>query len=881
MADDKAKIVEGLTNEFDLLQDKLDTVYSSLDKNMKKALSDLTTDAQGFIGKFEAGQNIIASLGTKMQDVQKKTNKLSLDRTVLEDSLARAIRNKNKEQINSLSQQLLENKLALQQYESTQTLFNKLKQVAEEEAKITKEKKEQNTLSGALNKKTEDIVKKYKELTSVAAILKLIVDGALRFNKVSVDISHNLGYGAYNANMMALKMTGIAFASNNLNVNMKNLAEAMGELNEATGGVANYSADTLETQVMLTKQFGLTGEEAAGIYKLSVLTGQSSSKVNDKMVGAYVATRNASRAGVPFKAVMADAAKVSGQLQANLKANPEAIVKAVTQAKALGTSLEQVAKQGDTLLDFESSIDNELKAELLTGKQLNLERARAAALSGDQITLAQELNKNIGTYEDFTKMNVLQQRSLAEAVGLTADQLAEQLKKQKIAKEQGKSLADITKEEALDAEKRQNVQDRFNALVAKLQDLVGSIGILLQPVFWIFEKLTNNAWLLYTVLGLIALTRLPAIAKAFSGIGASVKGIVGNTAKMFSKEGRASLLGGGDKVKAAAETTSETGGKAGAGGAKAGQGIKDTLKGISAGIQSFSKVAPADIGKLFLSALALVALTPAIPALLLLQLVNGKLIQGALTGIGKGLAAMGQAMAKATPEILIAELLLAGLGLALWAFVPIVNAFVPVIQALGDVMLKVFTGIGIVIKAAAEGISTLFTSLGGIDIAHLLLIGPALMSVGLGLAALGAGGVISAIGSFLGGDPIAKIERLAAAGDGLQNAATGLQAMAGALTQVAAALSSIDTSKIEALDKFATNRSTESVVGGITSAITAPIKAIGSMIGGGKGESNEAMIKAINEVRDAVNKLYAKDTSIHMDGKKVGTTLTQSSHKVA
>ncbi len=38
---------------------------------------------------------------------------------------------------------------------------------------------------------------------------------------------------------------------------------------------------------------------------------------------------------------------------------------------------------GESLLNFETSIENELKAELITGKQLNLERARAAALTGD------------------------------------------------------------------------------------------------------------------------------------------------------------------------------------------------------------------------------------------------------------------------------------------------------------------------------------------------------------------------------------------------------------------------------------------------------------------------------------------------------------------
>ena len=57
--------------------------------------------------------------------------------------------------------------------------------------------------------------------------------------------------------------------------------------------------------------------------------------------------------------------------------------------------------------------------------------------------------------------------------------------------------------------------------------------------------------------------------------------------------------------------------------------------------------------------------------------------------------------------------------------------------------------------------------------------------------------------------------------------------------------------------------------------------------GGGKGESMSVsidltpMIAAINEVKASVDRLYNKDQSIHMDGKKVGTTLTQTSHKVA
>jgi len=755
-------------------------------------------------------------------------------------------------------------------------------QLAEELALLqqaVKIKKQEEVLN-ALKEKFN--TKQITDLLTISGITKAIVDGMFQFDKTSVAISKNIGYGATQANVMAAKMQLTSVFSNATNLTMKNMTEAMGQLNTATGFVADYSKDTLETQIMLTKQFGLTGEEASGIYKLSVLTGKSSEKVNDEMVGAFVATRNASKAGIPFKESIATAAKVSGQLKANLQADPAGIVKAVVATTALGTSLEQTAAQGEKLLNFASSIESELNAELLTGKQLNLERARAAALAGDQVALAEELNKNIGSYEDFTKMNVLQQKALADAVGLTADQLANQLEKQKLAREAGKSLAEFTKDEALEAQKRKEIQQKFNDIVEKLQNLIGTIGALFAPIIQGITFLADNAFVLYTTLGLIALSRLPAIAKGFKGMGDSVKETALNAKKLFSKEGRASLLGGGDKVKETAETTADAGGKTGAGGPGAGDGIKNTLTGISDGIKSFSEVKPADILKLIGASVALVLLTPAIPALLLLQLVNGDLIKGALTGLGDGLAALGKALSGGQVILGIAVLTgaMIGLGYAL-------NLAAPGIEAFGKAIKSAFEGIGTIITSAANGIATIFGSLQNVDVMKLLAIGPALIGIGVGLASLGAGGVIGAIGAFLGGDPIEKLQALAASGDGLTQTATALQAIAGALIGVSAALASIDVSKLEALDEFSSTQATNSAVKGITDFITAPIKTIGESIGGGGKEEINAgidltpMISAINEVKTAIDRLYNKDTSINMDGKKVGNTLVQGSYKVA
>ena len=61
----------------------------------------------------------------------------------------------------------------------------------------------------------------------------------------------------------------------------------------------------------------------------------------------------------------------------------------------------QLVSQVRSLLDFESSITAELEAELLLGKNINLETARQASLNGDLVTVAEELRKEAGDYNDF------------------------------------------------------------------------------------------------------------------------------------------------------------------------------------------------------------------------------------------------------------------------------------------------------------------------------------------------------------------------------------------------------------------------------------------------------------------------------------------------
>ena len=352
----------------------------------------------------------------------------------------------------------------------------------------------------------------YENIKSPEAIITFFVSAAMTANKESVNLSKNLGYGAANADRVRANFVGIERSTNNLNVTTANLSEAFNELSSSTGFVTEYSADALTTQIKLTKQLGLSGDEAAGVYKFSVLTGKSSEQTYQSLLKGYVATRNSLNVGVPFKAAMAEAAKVSGQLASNLGNNPETIIKAVVATKALGTSLEQAKSQGEKLLDFQSSIENELKAELITGQQLNLERARAAALMGDQVTVAEELAAQGMTAAKFSGMNVIAQKSFAEALGTTSDELANQLTKREMAIASGKSLAQITAEEAEEAAERQDIQEKFNAAMLKFQSIIGNI--VAGPLGTLLDSLSG-------ILNIVS-----SIMSAFTGIGGIVLGLI-------------------------------------------------------------------------------------------------------------------------------------------------------------------------------------------------------------------------------------------------------------------------------------------------------------------------------------------------------------------
>jgi hypothetical protein len=100
-----------------------------------------------------------------------------------------------------------------------------------------------------------------------------------------------------------------------------------------------------------------------------------------------------------------------------------------------------------SFLDFESSISKEFEAQLLTGKDINLNKARELFLNNDLAGAAAEIAKYTGDAAGYSNMNRIQQESLAEAMGMSRDQMADMLKQQELYSKFGvKNREDLLKQ---------------------------------------------------------------------------------------------------------------------------------------------------------------------------------------------------------------------------------------------------------------------------------------------------------------------------------------------------------------------------------------------------------------------------------------------------
>jgi hypothetical protein len=360
-------------------------------------------------------------------------------------------------------------------------------------------------------------------LTSFSTIFSFIKNLAFGISDQVTKLQKGLVLSRDEAYQVREEFNGIALAANDGLISTNRLIAANVALGKQLGFNKNFGADLNTEFVRLTKQLGLSEEAAGGLAKLSVANGRTLKDTKNAAYGTVQAL--SSQYGIQLRQqdVLEEVGKVSGQTLAMFKASPEALTQAVAQARLLGTTLETTKKQAASLLNFETSIENELQAELLTGEQLNLERARAAALMGDQKTVMSELASQNMDFNRFSNMNVIAQNKFADALGLTSDELSDQLLKTQYMNMSREQVAALAGEEVAERVEAINAQDRFNAAMEHLKDIVaGLVGGPLGKMVDIMASLADSSLFLYGTLTAMAGISLVKLISSLISVAATL-----------------------------------------------------------------------------------------------------------------------------------------------------------------------------------------------------------------------------------------------------------------------------------------------------------------------------------------------------------------------
>ena len=332
-----------------------------------------------------------------------------------------------------------------------------------------------------------------KQLTSEkaigTAIVGFVLKGLFEVNKAQTEFTREVGRGIESVQLLG---GSIVLASDQIRI-----ATA---LTQQFGFAATSAFDSINllAATELEQLTGLSADQAGRFALFSQTTGTSLDDNLDTIISQVGEINIANKSAVTQRQIFRDIGDTSSAIALTFQGNTVQLARAAQQARILGLTLSQVDNIAAGLLDIESSIRSEFEAEVITGQQLNLERARFFALTNDLNGLTQELAANQEIINKFATGNRIEQEAIAGALNMSRDEMADMIFQQRlqlgITDEQARLTAGLTQQDF----ERLTIQESISTSLSKIGQ---TLSLVVEPVL---RALSENAFALYTILGSIA-----------------------------------------------------------------------------------------------------------------------------------------------------------------------------------------------------------------------------------------------------------------------------------------------------------------------------------------------------------------------------------------
>jgi hypothetical protein len=294
---------------------------------------------------------------------------------------------------------------------------------------------------------------------TVAAGIALAVKAMTDFVNNAVELRQELGISVGQSAKLSLNVTAAEKT-------LKLMGGRAGEVKNFTTAIAGEFGNVGEISFGVAQQFakisaftGLSGQNAAVLAKQIQIIQGGSLETSLNMIETYDSIARA--AGVAPGLVLADIAQSTAVFAKYAKDGGENIAEAAAQAAKLGINLNTVGQIAESLLNIETSLTNEMEAEVLLGRNLNLDKARELALMGDLEGLQKEITDGLVSQAEWSDMNVIQRKAMADAIGVSVQDM-------------GKMIAGEQTSAQLAAERQEN-QDKAMATQQEMMKLMAAM----------------------------------------------------------------------------------------------------------------------------------------------------------------------------------------------------------------------------------------------------------------------------------------------------------------------------------------------------------------------------------------------------------------------
>ena len=263
-----------------------------------------------------------------------------------------------------------------------------------------------------------NLPKSIKELLErTYALFKLI-------DKSATDLRKTFGLFREDAAVVEKNIREIVIELGEFGIKADDVQKSMSAVGKNFNYINALDKSIVKDIAMMSKQMGISEEKSAKFLKtIGGIKGESG--VANKSMLSFAGSV-ATAYGIGLDEVMTDVADAGDDVRAYAGKTAEQLIIGAAQARQMGTTLDNMAKTSKGLLNFETSIQAELKASALIGKNINFNEARRLAFQGKTVE-ANKLILDQAKKIKFNQLNPLAQEAFAAAAGKSVKELQDML----------------------------------------------------------------------------------------------------------------------------------------------------------------------------------------------------------------------------------------------------------------------------------------------------------------------------------------------------------------------------------------------------------------------------------------------------------------------